>query len=130
MVGVFGIIASLNALQEAAQLALIQLHDEACPVDEVVSQQGQGVAWCGIRKSENVILPILFCTLQEDSATCVTNSGPCWAQPARPLVANMLFRSGRRTCVKIPETMHDAKHCFTLLNTVPVGLFLCHSEAC
>ena len=76
MVGVFGIIASLNALQEAAQLALIQvkLRDEACPVDEVVSQQGQGGAWCGIRKSENVILPILFCTLQEDSASCVINS--------------------------------------------------------
>lgn len=51
MVGVFGVIASLNALQEAAQLALIQvkLRDEACAVDEVVSQQGQGVAWCGIR---------------------------------------------------------------------------------
>ena len=41
VIGVLGVIASLNTLQEAAQLAAIQveLRDEACPVDEVVSQQ-------------------------------------------------------------------------------------------
>ena len=76
MIGVLGIIASLNPLQEAAQLAFIKIElcNEACPVYEVESQQGQGVAWRGIRQSKNVILPILFCTLQADSASCAADS--------------------------------------------------------
>lgn len=71
MVGVAGVVALLNAAQEAAQLALVQAEalDVAGLLEEVEGQQGQGVPGRGLCQAEDVKLPGLLCPLQQPNHT-------------------------------------------------------------
>ena len=66
MVGGGGIVAPVHLLKEATELGLVQVQcsEHARLLRQVVEQQGEGVALCGLRKCKNVKLPAVLRSLQ------------------------------------------------------------------
>lgn len=67
MIGGRGVVAPVHLCQEAAQLGLIQVQrsQHAGLLGQVIEEQGERVALCGLGKGKNVKLPAVFCSLQE-----------------------------------------------------------------